>query len=215
RFSHPSDVAVDNSGVVYVADTDNHAVRKIWGAQVLTIAGGTSSANAWNVRASKYIPFCTYPECITVNAKGEIFVASGRGQTMIKKITPKGWIYHFSGLTDGSAGHSIGTAGTTAATSRAYTCSYTDIQYMDVDRYGYLYVVDLDSSTGYSRLVKVDPNGSPSNIVDLHAATTSSAGITGVAVSPAAKVFVSITTPDEIVSSSSSSMGESSSSSSS
>jgi sugar lactone lactonase YvrE len=195
RFSHPTDVAVDASGVVYVSDTDNHAVRKIWGGNVLTIAGGASS-NANNVRASKYINFCNTPTGITVNRKGDIFVLDS-GNNEIKKITPNGWVYRFSG--GGGVGHSL------AATSAkpAYECTYNTLRFVDCDSWGYLYVTDYDSG-GYSRLVKVNPFGVPSNIVDFHVATTSYAGVEGVAVSPAGKVFVSITTPSEVSSSSSS-----------
>jgi hypothetical protein len=64
RFSNPSDVAVDNSGVVYVADTANHSIRKIYNGQVLTIAGAGSATDAENVRASKFINFASSPAAI-------------------------------------------------------------------------------------------------------------------------------------------------------
>jgi len=199
RFSHPSDVAVDASGVVYVADTDNHAIRKIWGATVLTIAGDGSSADNENVRASQYIPFCDSPTGIAVDRKGTVFVCD-TGNNKIKKITPNGRIYLHSG--SGSAGNSLGTGAT-----RAYTCEYQGLKYIAVDSYGYQYVTDV-AATG-SRLVKINPNGIPSNIVDFSAATTSDPGVIGVAVSPAGKVFVSITTAADMNSSSSSESSES------
>lgn len=208
KFSHPSDVAVDNSGVVYVADTDNHAVRRVWGGNVLTIAGG-ASGDGENVKATKIAganALFSSPTAITVDAKGNIFLAD-TGNNKIKKITPNGWVYLFSG--SGSSGHSLG-----SGSEPAYNCTYTALKYMDVDTWGYLYVIDRDTATKYSRLVKVSPFGVPSNIVDLHETTSSYLGITGVAVSPAGKVFVSITTDDERYSSSSSSSVDSSSSSS-
>src|SRR5689334_452032 len=39
RFSAPGGVAVDTAGNVYVADTDNHIIRKISGGLVTTLAG--------------------------------------------------------------------------------------------------------------------------------------------------------------------------------
>ena len=195
RFSHPTSIAVDNSGIVYVADTDNHAVRRIWGGKVLTIAGGGSTADAENVKASQYVPFCSSPEGITVDANGNLFVCD-TGNNKIKKITPDGWIYLHSG--SGVAGHSLALTSATPA----YECTYNTLKYIACDSYGYQYVIDSDTG-GYTRLVKVSPTGVPANIVDFHEATTSYAGVEGVAVSPAAKVFVSITLDDEKESSSS------------
>ena len=206
RFSHPSDVAVDNSGVVYVADTDNHAIRKIWGGQVLTIAGGGSATDASNVRASNLIPFCSSPIGIAVDANGTIYVCD-TGNNIIKKIVSRGWVYRHSG--SGIAGNSLGAS----STEPAYACTYNGPTYIAVDSYGYQYVTDVTSSG--SRLVKLTPNGVPSNIIDFATASTSDSGVVGVAVSPAAKVFVSIATASEYVSSSSSSSVDSSSSSSS
>ena len=207
RFSHPTGVCVNNSGIVYVTDTDNHAIRKIWGGQVLTIAGGGSSADEANVKASKLVPFCDSPTGIAVDARGSLFICDA-GNYQIKKLTQDGWIYRHSG--SGNAGHSLALT----STEPAYECEYNDLKYIACDSYGYQYVVDSDAA-GYTRLVKVTPIGVPANIVDFHEATTSYAGVEGVAVSPAGKVFVSITLDEETVSSSSSSVEFSSSSSSS
>jgi len=205
RFSHPSDVAVDNSGVVYVADTDNHCVRKIWGGQVLTIAGGTTPTDVSNVRASKQIPFCTSPLGISVDANGDIFLCD-TGNDVIKKITSEGWVYRHSG--SGVAGNSIAAT----STEPAFECQYNGPTYIAVDSYGYQYVTDIATGGG-SRLVKLTPNGVPSNVIDFGTAATSDSGVIGVAVSPAGKVFVSIATETEYASSSSSSVDSSSSSS--
>jgi DNA-binding beta-propeller fold protein YncE len=45
RFDHPDGVAVDGAGTVYVADSGNHAVRKITsGGVVTTLANGPFGA---------------------------------------------------------------------------------------------------------------------------------------------------------------------------
>lgn len=38
-FNYPTDVAVDGQGIVYVADRDNHCIRRISGGKVITLAG--------------------------------------------------------------------------------------------------------------------------------------------------------------------------------
>lgn len=47
EFAAPQDLAISSTGVVYVADRDNHCIRKISGGQVSTIAGlGETSGDA-------------------------------------------------------------------------------------------------------------------------------------------------------------------------
>ena len=203
RFNNPVDVAVDNSGKVYVCDQGNNAIRLIDGGKVLTIAGGTSSGDAQNVRASKYIPFCNAPSAISVDADGDIYVCDA-GNNVIKKIS-KSWVYRFSG--GGDAGSSLGTGN-----SKAYTCTYNNLRFSSVDRSGNLYVVDYITG-GNTRVVKLNPNGVPSNVVSFNGASTSRNGVIGVVVTPANKLFITITTDVEAKSSSSSSVDSSSSSS--
>ena len=190
KFSNPTSVAVDNSGAIYVCDTGNHAIRRIKGGNVLTLAGGATgdmeNVKATNVAGANAI-FAS-PNGIAVDANGNIFVMDN-GNNKIKKVTPKGWVYLFSG--DGTAGRSLGTA-----PEKAYTCSYGSFPYSSVavDRYGYLYVVDSGNRGANSeRLLKVDPNGVPAVIADFTQATTYRAKMMGVAVSSAQKVFLTIT----------------------
>ena len=209
QFNNPTAVAVDNAGVVYVADTGNHAVRKIWGGTVLTIAGGVSGDNE-NCRASKITgvnAIFNAPNGIAIDAKGNIFVNDG-GNLKIKKITPNGWVYLHSG--SGSFGRSLGTS-----PRKAYTCTYGQFATtgLTVDKYGYLYVNDIGAGT--ERLLKIDPNGVPAVAFDFTQATTYYQKLAGVAVSPSQKVFVAISATEEYTSSSSSIDSSSSSSSSS
>ena len=44
QFNFPHGVAVDSSGILYVADTDNHRIRKISSAGVVTTLAGTGTA---------------------------------------------------------------------------------------------------------------------------------------------------------------------------
>ncbi len=87
QFSSPTGVAVDASGNVYVADTQNHRIRKITAAGVVsTLAGnGTSGfANGSSTTAQFF-----RPEGVAVDASGNVYVAD-TGNTRIRKITAGG-----------------------------------------------------------------------------------------------------------------------------
>jgi sugar lactone lactonase YvrE len=73
EFNHPTWLAVDGSGNVYVSDTNNNAIRKITpGAAVITLA----------------IHF-SQPLGVAVDSSGSIYVADSNTYS-IKKVTPDG-----------------------------------------------------------------------------------------------------------------------------
>jgi len=204
KFHSPTDVAVDKSGTVYVADAGNHAIRKIInGSQVLTISGNINAvsgtdADAENVRASKYIPCFRDPYNIAVDLNGDVYVLD-TGNRKIKKITKNGWVYLLSG--SGVNGRSLGTT--------PYNCSYNILGGCDCDESGNLYVLDVGTSNLYGgRLLKVDYRGIPSVIAEFDG-STSDHYMQDVCCSPGQKIFVCVTTgtrpPVEHSSSSSSS----------
>ena len=185
QFSAPYKVAIDNSGFLWVADRGNRALRKVAGGKVLTLAGNGAAASSskQNVAANNHTAlFGTLgPNCIAVDAKQNVFL----GDTaffQIKKYTPNGWIYLHSGSTQGT---SLGTATTTVG--KAQTCQYKGIIDMVANRYGYLFVLDVSGAT--QRVVMVDPNGVPANVVDFSNTTYTPRAI---AISPANKVFVAL-----------------------
>jgi len=93
-FNGPSGVAADQNGTLYVADTDNHKIRKITASGVVTnIAGsGTSgSADGTGTQASFY-----YPQGIAVDGTGTLYVADTDNQK-IRKIEPGGVVSTFAG----------------------------------------------------------------------------------------------------------------------
>ena len=80
QFYYPCSVAVDSSGTVYVADPDNHKVRKITpSGTVTTLAGGSQGLAA----------LFNYPRGIAVDSAGYVYVAD-TGYNRIRKITPSG-----------------------------------------------------------------------------------------------------------------------------
>ena len=86
-FSGPRGVAVDGSGNVYVADTDNNRIRRIAAGGVVTTLAGSGSPGAADgdgVAASFSSPFG-----IAVDRSGNLYVAD-TGNNLIRKITMTG-----------------------------------------------------------------------------------------------------------------------------
>lgn len=174
-FNGPQDVAVDNTGILWVADTGNHSLRRIEGAVVQTFAG-SETGDQENVAVTARSIFSS-PKTVTVTPKGDILVCD-TGNKKIKKVSREGWVYLFSGI--GTAGFTLGTP---------FTSQYNDLRYCDVDKSGNMYVVDEQATR--TRLLRIDALGSPKIVADFEG-TTGNALVLGVCVSPAQKLFVTI-----------------------
>lgn len=109
RFTEPYAVAVDASGMLYVADTSSHAIRRITPAGVVsTLAGGSGppgSADGTG-RAARF----NEPRGIAVDNLGNIYVGDDQNHT-VRKITPAGVVTTLAGL----AGNPGGADGTGSA----------------------------------------------------------------------------------------------------
>ena len=88
RFNRPHALVADAAGNVYIADTENHTVRKMSPTgTVTTLAGSPGSAgNSDGVGANARF---SRPEGITVDGTGNVFLAD-TGNRTIRKITPAG-----------------------------------------------------------------------------------------------------------------------------
>lgn len=86
RFSSPEGVAVDLNGVVYVADTNNHTIRRINQAGIVTTIAGAAGVqgNAGNAGPNARFRF---PRGIAVKNDGtELYVADS-GNNTIRRLT--------------------------------------------------------------------------------------------------------------------------------
>jgi len=89
QFDHPTGLALDAAGNIFVADQNNHAIRKITpDGLVSTLAGSyvDGSGNAARFNG---------PSSVTVDVAGNLFVADGY---YVLKVTPAGVVSIFASL---------------------------------------------------------------------------------------------------------------------
>lgn len=135
RFDDPTGIAVDESGNVYVSDTENYTIRKVTPAGVVTTLAGSPGAYG---SADGTGPAARFdgPQGIAVDTSGNVYVADEDANT-IRKITPGGVVTTLAG-TPGVIGSSNGTG------SAAQFCDPIGVA---VDGAGNVYVGELGSST--------------------------------------------------------------------
>jgi len=93
QFSRPTGVAVDSSGNLYVADTDNDRIRKITsGGVVTTFAGSTAGHQEGAGTATQF----NRPSGVAVDSSGNLYVTD-TGNHRIRKITSAGVVTTLAG----------------------------------------------------------------------------------------------------------------------
>ena len=107
RFNHPTGVAVDASGTVYVMDSGNSLLRKIENGVVSTVAGKLRVAGSANgTGADAQFGRWVNPNGIALGPDGNIYVADA-GNSTIRKVTPQGVVTTIAGRA-GVEGHTDG-----------------------------------------------------------------------------------------------------------
>jgi hypothetical protein len=96
RFSSPGAVAVVRPDVVYVADSNNHTIRKITVGQGVTTLAGEPGVSGFRNGNGKEARFST-PNGVAVDLSGNVYVADTANH-LIRKITPDGTVTTFAGL---------------------------------------------------------------------------------------------------------------------
>ncbi|QEM04795.1 hypothetical protein DIU31_015205 [Mucilaginibacter rubeus] len=93
-FNSPYDIAVDVTGNIYVADTQNNLIRKInRGGVVSTLAGNGTQGSADGKGADASF---NRPSGLGLDASGDIYVADTRNNK-IRKVTPQGVVTTIAG----------------------------------------------------------------------------------------------------------------------
>src|ERR1039458_8445043 len=138
RFNNPTDVRLDSTGNIYVADSGNDTIRKVarvgsnW--VVTTIAGlaGSSGTNDGTGSAARF----NFPCAVAADTNGNLYVTD-EGNNTIRMVTPAGVVTTIAGV----AGNSGSADGTGSA------AQFNSPIGMDVDSAGNLYVADSGNDT--------------------------------------------------------------------
>ncbi len=156
RFNLPRGVAVDGSGNLYVADYNNHTIRKVTPAGVVTTLAGSAGSPGSADGTGSAARF-NGPSGVAVDGSGNLYVADRSNHT-IRKVTPAGVVTTLAGSAESS-----GAANGTGSTAR-----FNGPLSVAVDGSGNLYVTDYNNHT----IRKVTPAG----VVTTHAGSAGNPG---------------------------------------
>ena len=145
QLNQPEGVAVDASGNLYIADTDNNRIRKISSNGIITTVAGNGIAGFRGDGGPASQAQLNHPEGVAVDASGNLYIAD-TGNNRIRKISPDGIITTVAGNGAADFGGDDGPA------SQA---QLNHPEGVAVDASGNLFIADTDND----RIREVSPNG--------------------------------------------------------
>ena len=146
----PCSIAVDGSGNFYIADSDNHRIRKVDAVgNISTVAGTGREGYSWDGLPAIQ-GYLNHPEGVTVDDSGNLYIADTDNHR-ICKVNAEGKIFTVAGT--GAPGYS----GDGAPAIRARLYYPGDVA---ADKAGNLYIAD----TNNHRIRKVDAAGNISTV---------------------------------------------------
>jgi sugar lactone lactonase YvrE len=164
-FDHPTNLATDAAGNVYVSDTYGATIRKIApGGVVTTLAGAAykqGSADGVGAAARFFNPWG-----ITADAAGNLYVAD-LGNDTVRKITPVAAVATLAG-----SAPAIGAVDAAGSAAR-----FNGPQGVATDAAGNIYVADTTNDT----VRKIDPSGTVTTLAGTAGVAGSSDGVAAAA----------------------------------
>jgi len=143
RFNQPSGLAVDGAGVLYVADTYNHTIRRIApDGTVTTLAGSAGISGAVDLTGANAL--FNQPAGVAADAAGTVYVAD-TGNGTIRRISRAGAVSTLAGVA-GIAG--LGDGG-------GVNALFNQPRALAADGTGQVFVAD----TGNAAIRRITPGG--------------------------------------------------------
>ena len=143
RFNGPFSIAMDAFENLYVADTNNHTIRKITPAGVTTTFAGSSGITGSTDGTGSTARF-NFPQGISTDFLGNLYVSDTNNHT-IRKINSLGVVTTLAGL--------VLTPGNTDGTGSS--ARFNNPIGIDTDKFGNIYVVDANNN----RIRRISPSG--------------------------------------------------------
>lgn len=142
-FNYPRSVVIDSAGNLFVADTNNNAIRKITSAGVVTTLAGKAATFGSADGVGPAARF-NFPNGLALDGSGNIYVADELNH-LIRQVTPSGTVTTLAGA--------AGTAGKVDGTGSA--ARFNNPTGVSVDGSGNLYVADYNNEL----IRKITPAG--------------------------------------------------------
>ena len=131
-LAHPTGIAVDAAGNLYITDSENQRIRKVTPNGIINTIAGTGSIGFGGDGGAATSALLNYPDGLALDAAGNLYIAD-TNNNRVRQITPGGIISTVAGTGTGNFGGDGGLA--TAALLRSpYGVA--------VDSNGSLYIAD-------------------------------------------------------------------------
>ncbi len=198
QLNGPTGLAVDSSGNVYVADTNNSAVRRIAANGTISTVAGNGPAGYNGDGIPAVTASLNVPQGVAVDASGNLYIADTDNHR-IRQVSPNGTITTFAGTGQATySGDNVGGTGITSSSgdggpaTKSSVVLPTDVA---VDASGNVYIADYGNSkirvvtNGIIRSIAGNSDGV--NPVSLETAVSVRLnGPTGVAADSAGNVYL-------------------------
>jgi trimeric autotransporter adhesin len=94
---NPQGLAVDGKGNLYIADIDDHRVRKVSPGGTITTIAGTGKYGFSGDGGPAAKAMLNHPSGVAVDAKGNVYIVEGTPNNRVRKVSPGGKITTFAG----------------------------------------------------------------------------------------------------------------------